>query len=154
MANIKKTEEMLMTAIFEVFEKMFYLFAEPLRGGGGDYQMKSAVSFSGPVSGDIEISLSRGIAHNMVQNMLNLAQDEITEPVLADCIKESINMICGNFVRKLDPVRVFQLSSPKFEMISGNPDRRRDMQDQEVRLTFTADGGHIEVTLTAPALLQ
>lgn len=152
MANIKKTEEMLMRAIFEVFEKMFYLFTEPLWGGGGDYQMKSSVSFSGPISGTMQISLSTGIALNMVQNMLNLEQGEITETVMADCVKESINMICGNFVRKLDPERVFQLSIPTFEVISGNPDQRQDMQDQAVRLTFTADGGYVEVTLTAPDL--
>jgi hypothetical protein len=44
-------EEILTTAIFEVFEKMFYLFAEPLRGGGGNYQMTSSIRFEGPSPG-------------------------------------------------------------------------------------------------------
>lgn len=154
MANIKKTQEMLMTAIFEVLEKMFFVFAEPLRGGGGNYQMKASVTFNGPVSGAMAISLSTGIAEAMVQNMLNLDPEEITEPIMADCVRESINMICGNFVRKLDQERVFDLSIPQFERISGNNERQQDMEDQALRLTFTADGGHIEVTLTAPDLLS
>ncbi|MCX5858145.1 MAG: chemotaxis protein CheX, partial [Deltaproteobacteria bacterium] len=99
------------------------------------------------------ISLSTGIAEAMVQNMLNLDPEEITEPVMADCVRESINMICGNFVRKLDSERVFDLSIPQYERISGNIQQEQDLKDQALCLTFTADGGHIEVTLTAPDLL-
>ena len=34
MANIKKIKEMLTTATFEVFERMFYVFSEPLQSEG------------------------------------------------------------------------------------------------------------------------
>ena len=40
--NIKKIKEILTTAIFEVFEKMFYVFSEPLQSEGENYQMKSS----------------------------------------------------------------------------------------------------------------
>ena len=152
MANIKKTEEMLMTAIFEVFEKMFYLFVEPLRDGAGDYELMSAVSFNGPITGAMQISLSRGIAETMVENMLNLEKDEITESLMADCVKESINMICGNFVRKLDPEKVFHLSIPTFEFLKANSQGAAN-KDSEVCLTFTADDGYIQVAMRAPGLL-
>ena len=80
--------------------------------------MKSTINFSGSVNGEIQIFLNRAIAETMVKNMLNLHQDEIDLPIMADCVKESLNMICGNFLRKLDPERVFDLSIPTFEMIS------------------------------------
>jgi CheY-specific phosphatase CheX len=152
MANIKKTEEMLMMAIFEVFEKMFYLFVEPLRDGAGDYDLTAAVNFNGPVEGSIRISLSRGIAETMVQNMLNLEKDEITEPLMADCVKESINMICGNFVRKLDPEKVFPLSIPTFEWLKAES-HVGEQKESEMCLTFTADGGYVQVAMSAPGLL-
>jgi len=156
MENIKKIEEMLMKAIFEVFEKMFYVFAEPLRGDGdgGVYHMKSAISFNGPVNGMMEVLLSKGIAEVMVKNMLSLDEDEITDPITADCIKEFLNMICGNFVRRLDPEKVFLLSIPTFEMISGNLHRDRQIKSHEVRLMFAAEGGNVEVSMTAARDIQ
>ena len=153
MANIKKIKGMLTTAIFEVFEKMFYVFSEPVQADGENYQMKSSINFSGPVSGEIYILLNRAIAETMVKNMLGLDEDEINESIIADCMKESINMICGNFLRKLDPDRVFHLSIPTFELISKDLHHGQEGKDQELHLTFAADDGNMAVVLTAPGIL-
>lgn len=153
MVNIKTIREMLTKAIFEVFERMYYIFSEPLKGNGGNYQMKSTINFRGSANGRIQIFLSRGIAETMVKNMLNLKQDEIDLPIMADCVKESLNMICGNFVRKLDPERVFDLSIPIFEMISDDGDKGPEVMDHQVDLTFVADGGNVRLIMTAPDML-
>jgi CheY-specific phosphatase CheX len=153
MANIKKIKEMLTTAIFEVFEKMFYVFSEPVQADGENYQMKSSINFSGPVSGEIHILLNRAIAETMVKNMLGLDEDEINDVIMADCIKESINMICGNFLRKLDPDRVFHLSIPTFEIISEDVHHGEEGKDGEVYLTFAADDGNMAVVMTAAGIL-
>jgi CheY-specific phosphatase CheX len=116
--------------------------------------MKSAISFNGPVNGMMEVLLSKGIAEVMVKNMLSLDEDEITDPITADCIKEFLNMICGNFVRRLDPEKVFLLSIPTFEMISGNLHRDRQIKSHEVRLMFAAEGGNVEVSMTAARDIQ
>jgi len=141
---------MLTRAIFEVFEKMYYIFSEPLRGNGANYQMKSTINFSGSANGRIQIFLSRGIAETMVENMLNLQQDEIDLTIMADCVKESLNMVCGNFLRKLDPERVFDLSLPIFEMIPDDGDRGSEAMDHQMDLTFVAEGGNMRLILTAP----
>ncbi len=153
MVNIKKIKEMLTTAIFEVFEKMFYVFSEPLQSDGEGYQMKSTINFSGPVSGEIQILLNRAIAETMVKNMLGLEEKEINEPIIADCVKESINMICGNFVRKLDSEKVFHLSIPTFEMTSEKITHGQKESDQQVRLTFAADNGNMEVIMISPSVM-
>jgi CheY-specific phosphatase CheX len=153
MANTKKIEEMLTTAIFEVFEKMFFVFTEPLRSDGGTYHMKASITFSGPANGELQILFSKGIAETMVENMLNLERDEITSQITADCMKESINIICGNFVRKLNPEKGFHLSIPTFEMIS------EDIRDQQqtapygIRLTFASETGNMEVYMAAEDIL-
>ena len=54
----------------------------------------------------------------MAKNMLSLEEGDITDQVIADCLKESINMVCGSFVSKVDPEHVFHLSIPIFEMVS------------------------------------
>ena len=151
--NIKKIKEILTTAIFEVFEKMFYVFSEPLQSEGENYQMKSTINFSGPVSGEIHIFLNRPIAEMMVKNMLGLDEGEINESIMADCIKESVNMICGNFLRKLDPDRVFHLSIPTFEMISGDLHRGQEEKDQELQLTFATDNGNMTVVMLVSGTL-
>lgn len=153
MANIKKIKEMLTAAIFEVFERMFYVFSEPLQSDGEDYQMKSTINFNGPVSGEIQILLNKAIAETMVKNMLGLEEEEINQPVIADCVKESINMICGNFLRKLDPDRVFHLSIPTFEMISEKIHHVQEGIDQEVHLTFATDTGNMEVIMIAHRMM-
>lgn len=153
MVDIKKIEKMLTTAIFEVFEKMYYLFIEPLPRDSGEYQMKASIHFSGQVCGTMEVSVSRGIAETMVENMLNLGPEEMTETVMADCVKESVNMICGDFVRRLDPEKAFLLSIPTFEMITGMP-QPRDAREGEIRLAFTAEGGGIEVSMTTSDFLS
>jgi CheY-specific phosphatase CheX len=153
MANIKKTQEMLTRAIFEVFEKMYYIFSEPLKGSRWNYQMKSTINFNGSTNGTIQLFLSKSIAETMVKNMLNLQQEEIDLPIMADCVKESLNMICGNFVRKLDPERVFDLTIPIFEMIPDDESQGPEAMDHQMDLTFVTDGGQVRLIMTAPDML-
>jgi CheY-specific phosphatase CheX len=109
MERIKKT---LTVSIFEVFEKMFYIFLEPASENGGEYESTALIDFSGPAKGFIRVHFSRSMAEAMAQNMLNIDRRELTETLLEDCLKESANMICGNFLRNLDTVKVFNLSLP------------------------------------------
>lgn len=153
MVNIKTIQEMLTRAIFEVFERMYYIFSEPLEGNGWNYQMKSTINFSGSVNGTIQLFLSRGIAEAMAKNMLNLEQEEIDLPIMADCVKESLNMICGNFVRKLDAKKVFDLSIPVFEMIPDDGNQGPELMAHQVNLTFAADCGNVRLVMTAPDML-
>jgi CheY-specific phosphatase CheX len=153
MANIKKIREMLITATFDVFEKMFFVFAEPLREKGPDYPLQASIRFSGPVEGAMKISVSGGLAKIMAENMLSLQESEITDQVIADCIKESVNMVCGCFVSKIDPDHVFHLSIPSFEMVSGPLTRIHGQPDASIRLAFAAEGGGFEVIMDAPGFL-
>ncbi len=150
MANIKPIKEMLMKAIFEVFEKGFFVFAEPVREATGDYQLRASIRFSGPMEGAIQLAISENLAKIMAANMLSLDDGQVTEPIIADCVKECLNMICGSFVRKVDPDHVFDLAIPEFERIadrSGDADAR---SGPDMRLMFDTEGGAFEVLMMAP----
>jgi CheY-specific phosphatase CheX len=144
---------MLMRAIFEVFEKMFFVFAEPVGETGADYQIRANIHFSGPMEGVMQISMSENLAKIMAKNMLSLEDGQVTDPVIADCVKECLNMICGSFVRKVDPDHVFHLAIPSFELVSGHSGDRDAQSDSSMRLVFDTEGGAFEVMMTAPDYL-
>ncbi|MBN1381533.1 MAG: chemotaxis protein CheX [Deltaproteobacteria bacterium] len=153
MANIKKTEEMLKRSIFEVFEKMFFIFAEPSRDEARFCQMRASISFDGPFKGEMQLRITHDLLRIMAKNMLNFEDHEVTDSVEEDCIKEAINMVCGNFLRKVEPDHIFDLSIPTYNMISDeSPDEERDQS--EMRLTFDAEDNTFEVRLWAPVLFS
>jgi CheY-specific phosphatase CheX len=142
---------MLTKAIFEVFETMFYVFAEPLREADANqtaYSVGAGIRFSGPVEGAMRISMGNALATLMASNMLNLQDDELTEALTADCLKESLNMICGNFLRKLDPERVFSLSIPEFE--AGALTKDDVPTNATLTAVFDTEAGAFEVAVLAP----
>jgi CheY-specific phosphatase CheX len=150
MANINRTKEMLMKAIFEVFERMFFVFAEPVMEAGADYQIRANIRFSGPMEGAMQISMSEDLAKIMAKNMLSLEDGQVTDPVIADCVKECLNMICGSFVRKIDPDHVFQLAIPSFDLVSDRSGGMDAQSDSFLRLVFDTEEGAFEVMMTAP----
>jgi CheY-specific phosphatase CheX len=139
---MEKIRETMTPSIFEVFEKMFYIFLEPLDVRNNEYDMEAATGFKGTMSGDVRILLSREIVRAMVQNMLGLEGDEITGQDIEDCSKEAVNMVCGNFLSKLDSTKVFNLFTPIFK--EGQPECLESGEDI-CRMDFDSDNGKIGV---------
>jgi CheY-specific phosphatase CheX len=151
MENIKKTEAKLIRSIFEVFEKMFFVFAEPSRNSLRSCRMKAIIGFEGPFSGDMEVRIAGDLLRNMARNMLTLEDEEVTDVIMADCLKEAVNMICGSFLRKVEPDHLFNLSIPSYEMITANP--LEDSQGKsEIRLSFTSENSGFEVRFRSSAI--
>lgn len=142
---MQKIQQMLMESIFEVFEKMYFLFLEPLEIEEGVYDMAASIQFRGRIEGEIRILISGVLGAKMVQNMLNMKEEEVTPKLEEDCLKESVNMICGNFLRKFDSSQVFNLSLPLFEANTVAVDYREKVPF--VRLAFESEGGGIGVSL-------
>ncbi|PKN75521.1 MAG: hypothetical protein CVU52_06040 [Deltaproteobacteria bacterium HGW-Deltaproteobacteria-10] len=118
MENTKKIQDLLMNAIFEVFEKMFFVFLEPL-DEDVKYDMIASINFTGSIKGDINVFFTHNMASAMVQNMLGVDEDGVTPQLIEDCAKEAVNMIGGNFLQKYDSSKVFDLSIPIFKKESG-----------------------------------
>ena len=148
MGNTKKIQEQLMNAIFEVFEKMFFVFLEPL-DEAVKYDMVTSINFKGPISGNIHVFFTRGVAETMVQNMLSVDVSGVTEKLIEDCTKEAVNMISGNFLQKYDSSKVFDLSIPVFEKKTGNFIPVKESSDETVwNLSFESEENMIGVTLS------
>jgi len=138
--NMEKIEKTMMPSIFEVFEKMFYIFLEPLDRQYHEYDMEAAIGFEGVMSGEVKILFSKDIVKSMVQNMVGIDEDKISIQDMEDCSKEAANMVCGNFLGRLDSREVFNLSSPTFK--EGRPGGLESGKDV-YRMDFDSDNGKI-----------
>jgi len=106
------------------------------------YDIQTAISFKGTTSGHVMILFSKEIARAMFQNMLGVEEDDIARQDMEDCSKEAINMVCGNFLRRLYDTQVFNLSMPTFtEYKSEN----LELDDDICRMDFNSDNGKIGV---------
>jgi len=135
----RNVKEMAMMSIFEVFEKMYYIFLEP-RDSACVEEGRWAVEirFSGALRGEMHAYYAEPLAETMIGNALNIDKEEITVQIREDCLKECINMICGSFLQRYEPDKSLQLSIPLF-MGKASVPRVGEIPDA-IQLAFEADG--------------
>ena len=140
MVNIR---EILKESIFEVFERMFFIFLEP----GGRvmvYDYETSIGFDGPERGTLRILFSRPVARLMVRNMLGIADQQEVERQVEDCVKEAANMVCGNFLVNLDASKKFAMSLPSF---SARPEQPPAVSEGVHAFDFDCEAGKMGVVL-------
>jgi len=107
-----------MNAIYEVFEKMFFVFLEPVERNV-KYDMVASLNFDGSIKGQITAYFTHGMIENMLKNMLGPQANSITDEMIEDCAKEAVNMMGGNLLHKFDAEKAFYLFIPFFEKKAG-----------------------------------
>ncbi len=135
------------TAIFEAFEKMFYIFLEAVDNGSPPYALEAAIRFSGVYSGQMKLFFSRDLAEMMVMNLLNRKAGRITEQDIEDCAKEAVNVACGSFLRRIEGRRGIELSLPVYRGSVDGPEDEAE-KDFAYRGDFDAEGGRLGVWIT------
>jgi CheY-specific phosphatase CheX len=148
MGSMKKMQALLMDSIFEVFEKMFFVFLEPCTGAMG-HDLAVSIRFCGSTNGRIDAYLSESLAAFMAQNMLGLNPEEVTDNTREDCAREAVNMIAGNFLNKLDARQVFNLTLPVCEK---KPGRFPQDNDAALCLMFDAEERSLGIRLSGEIL--
>jgi hypothetical protein len=143
-ADTSTVKKALTAAIFEAFEKMFYIFLEPAPENGFVYEIEASVQFEGAFGGQMKMFFSRKLAVAMVVNLLNRQSDGVANEDLEDCAREAVNVICGSFLTKLENRRAFRLSVPECRCGTVNIHRNR-VEDHEYWLDFDADGERLGV---------
>lgn len=147
-ADTAKIKGHLTTAIFETFEKMFFVFLElssrPETAERPAYAAAAGISFKGLLNGSMTILFSRDILNAMVCNLLGLREEEITGQHLEDCAKESINIAGGSFLAYLESERAIDLSIPVYYPEMKNVETAGK---DTVVLCFESDNGSVEVRM-------
>ncbi|MBN1828936.1 MAG: chemotaxis protein CheX [Deltaproteobacteria bacterium] len=130
----------------EVFEKMFYLYIEENEETVQPFVIASSIRFAGPWAGSVTMQFTDDLIQAMVRNMLGIEDGAVGQQERADCAREAVNMVCGNFLANLEGTDHFDLGIPQ---IVPQPDERSALTATE-RLFFKTDGGCLRVILAYP----
>ncbi len=113
-----KLEEVMSQVTIDTLKKLAFIFAfrdEGEEGQPGDAMVGGSVSFKGPFSGTLVVTMSIEVLQELAGNMLGLDDaEETTEDHRSDALKETMNVICGNLLPAIagDEV-VFDIGVPK-----------------------------------------
>jgi len=96
-----RLEEIMYEVAIDTLEKLAFMFAFP--GDEGDWSEDSMlagkISFTGPFSGIMVMTISKEVLQELTVNMLGLDDGEETaEKNRSDALKETLNVICGNLL--------------------------------------------------------
>jgi len=112
----------MITSISEVVETMFFLPAEQEKEGtvletGLLDAVSAALAFTGEISGRLVMMVPGNLLSEMTENFMGESDDKLTRELKYGTLKELLNMVCGNALRKLDSGHGFDLGIP--EIVDG-----------------------------------
>jgi CheY-specific phosphatase CheX len=114
--KISKILEKIVTETFEGLAFMFGFPEEDETAGSGESMIVTQVGFQGPFTGRMIMGVTQQTVQELTANMLGLDDDEgeISSADLADALKETINVICGNLLPAIGGKEaVFDIHSPE-----------------------------------------
>jgi hypothetical protein len=134
---MKPTSTMLETVIFDIFEKMFFLF--PDKGAAG-LPAAESLAYSIAISGDTNVSIrclfTPPLARLMASNFIGSDDADLSAETIAETCKEAVNVIAGHVINQLGDE--YQLGIPEplpaATVLAGDPTSPGE------RLLFTIEG--------------
>jgi CheY-specific phosphatase CheX len=135
---------LLEPAVTAVLETMF--FSESLGPPGPESNAASVevcVSFSGDVSGILEVRISKASARSLAASFLGESEESLAESQIAQVVCELANMLCGWIVSKPEFHGCFELGSP--ELLS--PQNKRALGIPAYQQSFAVENGTLTVSL-------
>jgi hypothetical protein len=136
----------LNAAAVEVFGTMYYTPVELLpelppqdTWQVEDQYIKTSISYSGPKGASMCFYFPRTLAVSITGGFLGVEEGAISDQQLNDTMRESANMIVGNYLGRLDPEGACTLGIPAAEVAHGMlPDKLAQEGDL---LAFVSDFG-------------
>ena len=137
MTNKTNEIDLFTTVLSSVLEKMAFIFTEELSteellADPGEC-LGVEIRFQGPHKGQVNLVAQFPLGKELAANMLGTDEEEITEEMVCDALKEVLNMACGQFLTaRYGSEPVFNLSVPEVNRveagtwvdISSRPDSR------------------------------
>jgi len=92
-------QEIMSKVTIDILEKLAFMFAFPYEGEPRDSMVAGSISFTGPFSGTLIMTISTESLKDLAANMLGLDDgEETTENQRSEALKETMNVICGNLL--------------------------------------------------------
>ena len=94
-------KEILSRVAGETLEQLAFMFSFPEDERGCmslDSAIAATISFAGPFSGTLVMTVSNQLLPELAANMLGVDEEETSLDQQLDALKETINIICGNLL--------------------------------------------------------
>ena len=145
MSDFTERKELNAAAV-EVFGTMYFTPVELLtelpaqdRWQLEDQYVKTVISFHGPLKASMYFYFPRSLAVSVAGGFLGIDEKVVSDQQIIDTMRESANMVVGNFLGRLDPEGACILGIPAAEMVHGfSPD---EVSRDGVLLAFISDFG-------------
>lgn len=139
-------KEQLNQSAIEVFGTMYFTPVELLSEVPAkdswrleDSYVRTAIGFTGPLQARLCFYFPRSLAESIACGFLGLDPEELEEGKVIDTMRESANMIVGNFLGRLDPDGACALGIPEAETVTGFSPEALDGQV----IAFVSDFGFL-----------
>ncbi len=127
---MKKILEATKTSISEVMETMFFMPVEfeetsdlkEITSMKKNQTKVCRLHFTGDHSGSVTLLAPRALLAEMTENFMGEPADSFIDELLEGTLKETVNMVGGNALRKIQASRPFELSIPELIPIAEFPD--------------------------------
>lgn len=139
--------ENLKAATFEVLETMFFLFPESLEEGAAFFHgpgLRAWVPVEGPKNLRVGLTVSLPLAQEMAANFLGLEKAEVSPDKLEDLLKETANMVAGNFLTREQAPSTFNLKQPQILRLDLDG---QDWRDNPHHILLAVEDAGLEVFL-------
>ncbi|MEI8242060.1 MAG: chemotaxis protein CheX [bacterium] len=117
--------ETLRSVAIKVLERFAFLLADPLEhavvASHADGFWLVQVIFRGPRQGALALIATPILARQLAANLYGYEQgDEVTPEQAEDALKELLNVICGDYLHRMDgSAAIYDLSAPECSAITG-----------------------------------
>ncbi len=143
--------EVLHSVAEQTFEQLAFLFPVPEDMAQVPADPESSgvrVRFSGPLEGELILSVSTASLPELVRSMLGLDDDDAVDAGLQhDALGELLNVVCGNLLPEIaDSKAVFDLAAPEL-LEPGPPDQALAGRSPQGRARMSLDEGFVELIL-------
>ncbi len=121
--NVENTD-ILQSAAIEALERFAFLLADPMEQSAltasADGFWQAQVAFRGPRQGALVLIATPLLARQLAANLYGTEGSAITPEQAEDALKELLNVICGDYLHRMDgSASIYDLSAPALTTVSG-----------------------------------
>ncbi len=132
----------------DILEKLAFIFSSPeeeIDPIDKTSSIVGCVSFTGPFTGILEMSISECALPELAGNMLGIDEDETTPELQQDALKELINVVCGNLLPAIAGKEiVFNVNAPQ---ITDESDPAVKGREPEAEVRLELEEGQCDILL-------
>ncbi|MDD5718440.1 MAG: chemotaxis protein CheX [Candidatus Krumholzibacteria bacterium] len=136
-------QQALASTFLHIVEKLTFMFGEPVALDEIELSpepwVEARMQFEGAVNGSLAVIVPESLQPEIAANILGLEAADLTTPdMLADALREMLNVVCGHVIMTLAGAEAdFKLLAPQHQVVPR--ERLADLLEDADSMGFTLD---------------